>query len=120
MRTVRLERGALLILLLGCAANAAEKPGGKDRRGDPLPAGAIARLGTVRLRHTHRTSDAVFTADGNTVLVSDCGGNIVFWDVASAREVGRLHAEDSEVNVLPLALTADGKTLAAGGLGRFA
>jgi RNA polymerase sigma factor (sigma-70 family) len=139
MLTTKLKLGAMLVLLIGCAMTAAglavsqappekqsenkaeapapsrpaeEKRVRKDRYGDPLPAGAIARLGTLRLRHSNMTADAVFTPDSKTVIVSDGAGDVVFWDVTTAREVRRL----PRVRGLSyaLALTADGKTLAAG------
>jgi RNA polymerase sigma factor (sigma-70 family) len=83
-----------------------------DRYGDALPERAMARLGTVRLRHNDMAADALFMPDGKTVIVSDGSGNIIFWDVATAREVRRLpHVADI---AYALALTADGKTLAVG------
>jgi RNA polymerase sigma factor (sigma-70 family) len=83
-----------------------------DRHGDALPEGAMARLGTVRLRHNYTPTDAAFTPDGKTVIVGDTGGNIVFWDVATANEIRKL--QDDRNGIFALALSADGKTLAAG------
>jgi RNA polymerase sigma factor (sigma-70 family) len=87
-----------------------------DRYGDPLPDGALLRLGTVRQRHVRLTSCAVFTHDSKTVIVGDWGGRVVFWDVATGKEVRRVLADASGVN--SLALTADGKLLAAGSRGK--
>ncbi len=146
MLTTKLKLGAMMILLLGCVVTAAglalpqvapknqlkskaEAPPSvppakdeqvrKDRYGDPLPPGALARLGTLRMRHSNHTAEAVFTPDGKTVIVSDWGGEIIFWDVATGRELRRLWAADGPVNGLALALSSDGKTLVAGGFGRF-
>jgi RNA polymerase sigma factor (sigma-70 family) len=143
MLITKLKLGAMVILMLTCAAtaaglamrggpaakqpeNKAEAPAQprsaetkqvrKDRYGDPLPVGAIARLGTVRLRHDGMVHAAVFSQDGKTILASDGNNNIVFWDVASGREVRRLQA-DPRMDWVALALSPDGKTLASGGRG---
>ena len=139
MLTTKLKLGTMLILLLGCAVtlagltippapadkrqdNKAEAPAPprladsklvrKDRYGDPLPEGAMVRLGTVRLRHCSGISPVVFTRDGRTAIVGDGDGDLVYWDVASGREVRRL----PRILLNPpngLAISADGKTLAA-------
>src|SRR5262245_75035 len=59
-----------------------------DRHGDPLPSGAAARLGTVRLRHGFNADGIALAPDGHT-LVSAChddGGNLVVWDAATGRK----------------------------------
>jgi RNA polymerase sigma factor (sigma-70 family) len=83
-----------------------------DLLGDPLPRGALLRLGTLRQRHNCATSQAVFTRDSKTVIVSDMGGRLIFWDVTTGKEVRRIQADPS--NVSALALAPDGKTLAVG------
>jgi RNA polymerase sigma factor (sigma-70 family) len=146
MLTSKLKLGAILILLFGCAVTAAglalpqaatekssEKKGQtavpshpvekkhvrKDRYGDALPERALARLGTLRLRHTSGTGEAVFTQDGKTVIVSDWGGEVIFWEVATGREVRRLQAAGGPDNGLALAISGDGKMLVTGGFGRY-
>jgi RNA polymerase sigma factor (sigma-70 family) len=68
------------------AAPQAVKPAaGHDLFGDPLPAGATARLGTVRLRHGPVAGTDVmlqFSQDGKQ-LISVGGGWIRRWDLAS-------------------------------------
>jgi RNA polymerase sigma factor (sigma-70 family) len=54
-----------------------------DAGGDPLPERAIARLGTLRLRHADSVVSVAFARDGQTLVASDVGGNVVLWDVAS-------------------------------------
>jgi RNA polymerase sigma factor (sigma-70 family) len=48
------------------------QPAGKDRLGDPLPPGALARMGSSRLRHlTHMASlGALVSPDGKTLLTT--------------------------------------------------
>src|SRR5437764_508913 len=80
-----------------------EGPARPDLYGDPLPPGAVARLGTVRLRHGHVVNSVVFSPDGTT-LISGGGREIHFWDVATGRELRELPAEGQI-----LALSSDGK-----------
>src|SRR5215831_6873747 len=52
--------------------------GGVDRYGDPLPSGAVVRLGTVRFRFSCVAT--AFLADGKTVVSAEQGGGIKLWD----------------------------------------
>ncbi len=61
------------------------------------------------------TTSAVFTRDGKTAIVGDNGGFIIYWDVATGREVRRLHCPLGAIDAL--AITHDGKTLVSGGRG---
>jgi RNA polymerase sigma factor (sigma-70 family) len=128
---LRLKSLGVLMLVLGCAAAAAgltarqaaappqadTKPPAEakrvrlDRYGDALPEGAKLRLGTVRLRQGQPAYDAVFTPGGKTAIIGDGGGGIVFWDVATAREVRRLPRAQGVISAL--AIAPDGKRLAA-------
>jgi RNA polymerase sigma factor (sigma-70 family) len=58
---------------------------GLDRNGEPLPAGAVARLGTVRFRHVV-AKGLVFSPDGKNLVSS--GGDMVlrFWDVETGKQ----------------------------------
>ncbi len=80
-----------------------------DLHGDPLPEGALARLGTVRMRHGHPISGAVFSSDGKSILASDLYSGVHVWDVAEGKEVRRFFTKDY---CHRLALSPDGKTLA--------
>jgi RNA polymerase sigma factor (sigma-70 family) len=78
------------------AAQLGDAPGLKDAGpprdlfGDPLPAGALARLGTVRFRQRNFVYGLLLSPDGKSVV--SYGGNqfITFWDAATGREVRRL------------------------------
>ncbi len=92
-------------------------PGGAgallDRAGDPLPAGALARLGTVRFRHGEYVHAAVFTRDGKSLITAGADGMIRVWEVPTGRPLRRLEGHRGWVG--SLALSPDGKLLASGG-----
>jgi RNA polymerase sigma factor (sigma-70 family) len=85
-----------------------------DRFGDPLPDGAVARLGTVRFRTGKAPSSAGigFLAGGKTLVSSYGSGPIVFWDAATGKEVDRI---DGPPGASSLVVSADGRRLVAVG-----
>jgi RNA polymerase sigma factor (sigma-70 family) len=60
-----------------------------DAHGDPLPADAVARLGTIRFRHGAPIHLLTFTPDGKQVI-SWGRQSAKVWEVATRREVARL------------------------------
>jgi WD40 repeat protein len=71
-----------------------------DRHGDPLPAGAVARYGTTRLRHGVDISGIGFTPDGKRLCtVSGSADSVKLWDPVSGKEVGRLDAQPQFVTL---------------------
>lgn len=88
-----------------------------DAHGDPLPDGAVARLGTVRFNHGEGLNRLFFSPDGKTII-SEGGGSICFWDARNGKELHRLHTD--KISWLhPPFLLADGKTLVTRGAGDF-
>ncbi len=62
-----------------------------DRHGDPLPAGAVARVGTVRLRHGADVQAMAFTHDAKLLCtVSGSEDSVRLWDTTTGKEVARL------------------------------
>ena len=113
-----------------------------DQNGDPLPKGALARLGTTRLRHGADVTYVAFGADGKTLLTAGQDGTIRLWNLAQRKEIRRFDRPRPVAPKLPpkenkpirpenfmqlmngarnaggsfrVALAADGKTLAAAG-----
>src|SRR5262245_623498 len=91
------------------------KPGGArqartDLHGDPLPAGAIARLGTVRFRPPAGAHWLAFSPGDKTLLTA--GGRLSAWDVATGKEVRRFRF--GGWGGCCSALAPNGKTLATG------
>lgn len=98
-----------------------------DRHGDPLPAGAVARFGSVRLRHGG-LSGLGFTADGRyLVSISSTEDGFRMWEPATGKEVARLATPVQTAALAPdrsVVFAADGKLrvwepLAAGRLRAF-
>ncbi|HEY7424698.1 MAG TPA: sigma-70 family RNA polymerase sigma factor [Gemmataceae bacterium] len=81
-----------------------------DRFGDPLPDGALARLGTMRFRHARGTSLA-FAPDGKSLLTCGADRAIRTWDAASGRLL-REQKIPSETSTPVSVLSPDGRLLA--------
>jgi WD40 repeat protein len=60
-----------------------------DRLGDPLPEGAVARLGTVRLRHSGPVTHVTFVPGGKWLLSGSAVRTVRLWELPSGREAHR-------------------------------
>src|SRR4051812_44656503 len=79
---------------------------------DEPPPGATARLGSARWRHAQPVNDLAFSADGRQLAAGDDGGFIRVWDMATGRPLTTFR---TEAIVWTVALSPDGRLLAAGG-----
>ncbi|HEY1379302.1 MAG TPA: sigma-70 family RNA polymerase sigma factor [Gemmataceae bacterium] len=59
-------------------------------KGDPLPAGAVARLGTLAFCHGVPVQQLLTSTDGRSIIT--IGGAVRIWDAASGREEGSIPA----------------------------
>lgn len=88
----------------------------RDRFGDPLPDGAIARLGSLRLRHEQPITAGAFSPDSRMLATVGQGGLLLCWDTATGKEVRRRRA-NLPFGVNGLRFRADGKALILAGDG---
>src|SRR4051794_23627353 len=101
---------AVLLPLAPPALARCDSPGRPtDCFGDPLPAGAIARFGSVRWRHPDAITCLAFSPDGVTAATGSKDGKLRFWDAATGRLLRQVPANTRE----PASVTfsPDGKTL---------
>ncbi len=79
---------SVLVSLTTATALAAEEPKpGTDLYGDPLPPGAVLRMGTIRLRHAD--ADVAFSKDGKQLISCGTDGTVRVWDVADGKLLRR-------------------------------
>jgi len=82
-----------------------------DRYGDPLPPGAVARLGTLRFRlESENPDELAYAPDGKTIAVASRGGLWLF-DAASGKRRKTLHPP--YISFWQVAFSPDGKRLLA-------
>jgi WD40 repeat protein len=92
-----------------------EKPPARtDLYGDLLPAGARARLGTLRLRHRQDVTAVAYSPDGSLLASSGWDEVIHFWDADTGKSIRELTDPRRDAN-LAIAFSPDGTKLASTG-----
>jgi RNA polymerase sigma factor (sigma-70 family) len=82
-----------------------------DLSGDPLPSGALTRLGTVRWRHGGPVFFAAYSLDNRELITVGQDGFVRVWESATGKEIRRYGT--GEVGTLSgAAISADRKLLA--------
>jgi RNA polymerase sigma factor (sigma-70 family) len=81
-----------------------------DALGDPLPADALSRFGSLRLRHAMSVYSACFTPDGKTLVSAGMDG-VRTWDVATGKQVHAFPEKATAGWEADVLLTPDGKYL---------
>jgi RNA polymerase sigma factor (sigma-70 family) len=126
--TVKLKLASAVLVIAGAAGLGlwSLRPGGgepppaapaeapqprADLYGDPLPEGAVARLGSLRLRHAGLSSYC-FSADGKTVVSAGSDRRLRTWDVATGRQVREVPLRGTARAGRPF-LSPDGKKVVA-------
>jgi WD40 repeat protein len=110
-----------LPLALLCIAGLLGAEPKRDRYGEPLPEGAIARLGSLRLRPKQPVFTGAFSPDGKLLATGGGAvagrGVITFWDPTTGKETRRLTLP---FRVHGMRFSSDGKSLiVVGNSGRF-
>src|SRR5262245_66096694 len=92
MRPFRAFLLCTLLAVAFAAHPAQSQPPAKDVHGDPLPPGAVARLGTLRFRHSGTILFAAFLPGGKSVSSVSNDGVICVWEFPSGKAIRRFEA----------------------------
>jgi RNA polymerase sigma factor (sigma-70 family) len=95
------------------AAGPERKEAATDLYGDPLPPGALLRLGSSRLHHALSCTSVAFSPNSDLLASSGREGVVRFWDPRTGKELQQTIGPEKGVNAV--AFSPNGKLLAGGG-----
>src|SRR5262245_1141058 len=108
--SLRASVACALALFVASPAHPAAPPVPRvDALGDPLPAGALARLGTTRFRQSDQVNVVAISPDGKLAAGVSCSAEIHLWEVPSGKPRGILRGHREQVGLL--AFSPDGRQL---------
>jgi WD40 repeat protein len=114
---------ATLLVVLGGVMAPVRLPAGPGRQegrvdnyGDPLPDGAVSRIGSIRFRHPRGLTALALSPDEKVLAVGQMDGPVVLWDLPEGTRKGKLEGTAHGPN--SLAFSTDGKWVASAGRDR--
>src|SRR5688572_21109392 len=91
-----------------------ETPAKTDLYGDPLPRGAISRLGTIGFRHgSQGVKSLAFTPDGSSLIVATEGSAIRIFGATNGRLIKEFRTDP--LYIRSLAVSSKGRLIAVAG-----
>src|SRR4051794_23796037 len=103
--------------LLFAGTSFAIEPGRTDLHGDPLPEGAVARLGSVRLRHAGGVRQVVYTPDGMRLISLGEQDNLLrVWSASTGQLIREAKVGETSTGdyAMQFALSSNGQWVATG------
>jgi WD40 repeat protein len=115
MTPVHCQRSSVVVfvLLFVAALPVHAEPPHKDCHGDPLPEGAIARMGTVRFRHADGICQVTYSSDGTQMATLGRDRTLRVWEAVTGKLLSCFR--ETDIDYYALTFAPDGKTLVAAG-----